>query len=345
MNRKFILFLLGMATLLSACGAPAQPAAQAVQVGTAPEEFPVKFKNIEDKRLSSLSIELTGLEPAPADKTYAIWMLLDGDQTLLLGPATAGETFTYNDPSGENLIGKAAGVWMSLESFADVQANNLARPTTEEWYAGRMPESILPLVRQLVVRADDTPNAMPYDPGLKQQALLAAEHGQLALDEINASDLKTAQLQVEHVWNILNGQSAPEFGDLDGDGVTQNSGDGYGVWAYAQKVSELTSNIASTSDLEQGPRTAAINMGICIGNISESWVPQIRAQGQIILDATEAASAQAAAQKMVELLNALAVGIDANGNGVIDPVAGECGATQVYELSHGLFEIPMKRSQ
>jgi hypothetical protein len=91
--------------------------------------------------------------------------------------------------------------------------------------------------------------------------------------------------------------------------------------------------------------TAAKNMGICVNNISETWGPQVREQGQIILDATDVASAQAAAQQMVQLLNALAKGIDANSNGVIDPVAGECGATQVYELSHGLFEIPMKLSQ
>jgi hypothetical protein len=339
MNRILIFFLLSSAMLFSACAAPAQPVAV-----TAPDEFPVEFTTVEDKRLASLSIDLAGLEPAPADKTYAIWMLLDGDQTLLLGPATAGETFTYVDPAGDNLIGKGVGVWMSLETVADVQANILARPT-EKWYAGRIPEAIVPLVRQLVVRAEDTPNGMPYDPGLKQQALLAADHGQLALDAINACDLTTAQLQVEYVWNILSGQSAPEFGDLNGDGGTQNSGDGYGVWPYAEKVSEITSNIAGTAGPEKPLVTAAKNMGICASNISETWGPQVREQGQIVLDATDAASAQAAAQQMVQLLNALAKGIDVNSNGVVDPVAGECGATQVYELSHGLFEIPMKLSQ
>jgi hypothetical protein len=339
MNRIFILFLLSIAMLLSACAAPAQPVPEA-----GPEEFPVKFTNVQDKRLASLSVDLAGLEPAPTEKTYAIWMLLDGDQTILLGPATAGETFTYTDPAGENLIGKSVGVWMSLESIADVQANTIGRPT-EKWYAGRIPETIVPLVRQLVVRAEDTPNGMPYDPGLKQQALLAADHGQLALDAINAGDLTTAQLQVEDVWNILSGQSAPEFGDLNGDGVTRNSGDGYGVWPYARKVSELTDNIASISGLEEPPLTAARNMGICANHISATWGPQVREQGRIILDATDASSAQEAAQTMVTLLNALAKGVDANSNGVIDPVAGECGATQVYELSHGLFEIPMKGSQ
>jgi hypothetical protein len=344
MNRILTLFLMGIAMLLSACGVPAGSDTQSIPVGAPPEEFPVKFTNVEDRRLSSLSIDLTGLASAPANKTYAIWMLLDGDQTLLLGPATAGETFTYVDPAGENLIGKGVGVWMSLESVANVQANTLARPT-EKWYAGRIPESIVPLVSQLVVRAEDTPNGMPYDPGLKQQALLAADHGKLVLDAINANDLTTAQLQVEEVWNILSGQSAPEFGDLNGDGVTQNSGDGYGVWTYAEKVSEITDNIASISGLEEPVVIAAKNMGICVNNISETWGPQVREQGQIILDATDTASAQLAAQQMVQLLNALAKGIDANSNGTIDAVAGECGATQVYELSHGLFEIPMKRSQ
>src|SRR5687768_15082477 len=102
MNRIFIFILLSGAMLFSACAAPAQPVAVAEV-----EEFPVKFTSIEAKRLASLSIDLAELEPAPTEKTYAIWMLLDGDKTLLLGPATAGETFTYTNLAGENLIGKS----------------------------------------------------------------------------------------------------------------------------------------------------------------------------------------------------------------------------------------------
>jgi hypothetical protein len=34
-------------------------------------------------------------------------------------------------------------------------------------------------------------------------------------------------------------------------------------------------------------------------------------------------------------------GVDANNNGAVELVEAECGANQIYQISHGLFEIPL----
>jgi hypothetical protein len=48
---------------------------------------------------------------------------------------------------------------------------------------------------------------------------------------------------------------------------------------------------------------------------------------------------------MVTTLDALLNGLDGDGNGQIDPQPAECGAEQVYRLSHGLFALSLVKSQ
>lgn len=324
-------------------GVAADPAVNEVETAVVAETadaegFELEFVTANDQRLSTISLDLVGLEAAPDGKTYAVWLIDNQGQNVLLGPATAGQTFTYADPAGDNLVGKTIGAALSLEAPANVEASGLAAPT-EVRYAGQIPADIVAHVQTLVVSAPDTPGNTPYDPGLRDQAELAATHGQLALDAITKGDLASGRLHVEHVWNILSGQTSPDFGDLDGDGEAQNPGDGYGVSVYALKVAEISDQIAEIPGLDAHIREAAAGMAVCARDIAEVGFPQARDQGQLILGAADAAAAEPAGLAMVDALNALAAGVDANGNGEIEAVKGECGATQVYELSHELFHI------
>ena len=318
-------------------GANADPAAAEADTA-AVEGFELEFVTANDQRLSTISLDLARLEAAPEGKTYAVWLIDNQGQNVLLGPATAGQTFTYADPAGDNLVGKTVGAALSLEAPANVEAQALAAPT-EVRYAGQIPADIIPHVQTLVVSAPDTPGNTPYDPGLRDQAELAATHGQLALEAITRGDLASGQLHVEHVWNILSGQTSPAFGDLDGDGEAQNPGDGYGVSVYGLRVAEISDQIAETPGVEAHIREAAAGMAVCARHIADVGFPQAREQGQLVLNAADAAAAEPPGLAMVEALNALSAGVDANGNGEIEAITGECGATQVYELSHELFHI------
>ena len=355
------LTLIIVALILSACGgesvpeptieseAPAAAATDSVVADTTAaeietaetaetESFELEFVTVNDQRLSTISLDLAGLEAAPEGKTYAVWLIDSQGQNVLLGPATAGQTFTYADPAGDNLVGKTVAAALSLEAPANVEALALAAPT-EVRYAGQIPADMIPHVQTLVVSAPDTLAGAPYDPGLRDQAELAATHGQLSLEAITRGDLASGQLHVEHVWNILSGQTSPDFGDLDGDGEAQNPGDGYGVSVYALRVAEISDEIAETPGLDARIRETAAGMAVCARHINEVWFPEARDQGTIILSAADAAAAEPPGLAMVEALNALAAGIDANGNGEIEAIKGECGATQIYELSHELFHI------
>lgn len=306
--------------------------------------FRVRFENSDEHRLDGLSLDLAGLADAPAGKTYAVWLVDDSGQYQLLGAAEAGQTFHYSDPDGQNLVGRYSGALLSLEAPANVQALVLAAPT-DTVYSGAIPAEIVANVRQLAVTVPDTPDAIGYAPGLVGQTALAVTHAQLALNAIATGDHRVGKLHVEHVSNILNGSDSPDFGDLDGDGEAQNPGDGYGVLPYAWQVSAVAGQIAQVTTLPDALADAAAGIVICADNVAGLWGAEALAQARGVLDAADAAASEGPGLELATVTAALDGGVDANSNGEIEIFPGECGAEQIYQLSHELFDITLTAQQ
>lgn len=302
--------------------------------------LPAKFVTANEQRLSSLEVDLTTLSPAPDGLTYVVWLGNAQGDWEMGGAAAGGQLFTYVDPSGRNLLERVTGVSLSLEESAAATA--MTAPN-HIWYTASIPAHIQSDIRLLVVSAPDTPSNMPYDPGLKAQAEVALAHAQLALDAFNAGDLPGGQNHIEHVWNILLGSANPEYGDMNGDGSAQNPGDGFGIEPYAVKAAEVVDRIAETPDLSEFHRQAAVNLGVCVRNVSSTWVPEAKALAGQIMTATDVTAAQAAAQVLVISLNNLLNGLDIDANGTIDANPNECGAERAYQFSHDLFDLVLVR--
>ena len=70
-------------------------------------------------------------------------------------------------------------------------------------------------------------------------------HAELAAQ--NPDDLSSIAAHAAHVVNIIEGADGENFGDINGDGDTQNPGDGFGVLPYAADTiahAELTVSAA-----------------------------------------------------------------------------------------------------
>jgi len=328
---------LSLAVLLAACGGgPA--ASDGAQQDIA---IQASFQTVNDQRLSSFSLDLAQLPPASEGQAYAVWWIGNDGKLTLAGTAVGGQTFEYTDPAGENLVGKVAGARVSVEEASAVSSGGLAS-ASENWFGGGIPQAILADVRLLVVSAPDTPANTPYDPGLKAQTILAHNHAELAQEAVNAGDLASAKNHAEHIINILSGSADAEFGDHNGDGETQNPGDGYGVWPYAFKVTEIADRIAEVPNLGAEQRDAALVMGLCARHISTTG-PQAIQQAKLLIAAENAEAAKQVAQALADFLDVLANGTDANGNGTIEAVADECGSQQIYQLAHRLFDFQLTK--
>ncbi|RIK38124.1 MAG: hypothetical protein DCC55_22140 [Chloroflexi bacterium] len=202
--------------------------------------------------------------------------------------------------------------------------------------AGEPPEAIRGDVELLAATAPDTPDNVSYSGGLYDQTELAHTHAQLALDALAAGDLTGGRMHSEHVWNIWHGEGSVYFGDVNEDGQTQNPGDGYGVKSYALAVAEVADHIAETRNLDEPWRSQALAGAVCARNISGAWGVDAEEEVLAVLAALDAATAQAAAEQVTAAFAAMLNGLDADSDGQIALVRGECGAEQIHEVSHAL---------
>jgi plastocyanin len=175
---------------------------------------------------------------------------------------------------------------------------------------------------------------------LNEQADILATHAQLSLDAIADGNFPVARIHLEHVNNILVGNASAEFGDLNSDGDPQNPGDGYGLRPYAFSIAVVAGTIAEPG-MPDYIRQAAAGIVTCAANISDIWGPEATTLAREGLDAADAAAAEGPGLALDDAAQAILGGVDENGNGEIEITIGECGALQIYQLSHQLFDIPM----
>ena len=139
------------------------------------------------------------------------------------------------DPSGENLFADFNTFVVTVEPTIDTDPD----PSDVVAYVHTIPTGGILHIRHLLFSWTGNP---PYESGLyegtpkgiavglREQVWLAWVHAELAAD---SSDLAGIAQHAEHVVNIIEGADGENFGDIDGDGDTQNPGDGFGVLPYA----------------------------------------------------------------------------------------------------------------
>jgi hypothetical protein len=305
-----------------------------------PDEFLLNFDDAGEKRLASLSVDLTGLPPAPEGKTYVVWLADYNHNYLLAGEAIPGQVFIYVEPGGKNLISRFRGAVLSLEDREALQANSIQAPT-EIHYTGEIPAEILPLIQKLVVAAPDTPGNNPYGYGLQEQAAIGKHHAEVLVEALKGGDLAAAKTHMEHLGNTMVGFHSPDYGDMNGDGKAENYGDGFGTLLYAARVVSILDQITELQGLNDHYRQGAVKAAQCTRSIANKLGPEIKEKGRTIFTATEADSAIQVGEVIVSAVDTLALGFDVDGNGTVDPAEGECGAAQVYDLVHRLYHIHM----
>ena len=128
----------------------------------------------------------------------------------------------------------------------------------------------------------------------------------------------------EHTINIMNGTVV----DYDGVNGGQNPGFQKGVLLYLDKIQEQLVNAASapgsTNDLQANVELARI----CLDN-TRKWLGQVIDFEQTMLQAQDTASMTQQGKDSAIIATNMVKGVDANGNGQVEPYEDECGLTQV----------------
>lgn len=295
-------------------------------------------------RAASFQLLLPGVEPPPAGSHYELWLHDDSFNTLNLGPfdPASGE---HSGAAAEDLLGAYSAAFISIE--ASDQDDGKIGPLA---FSGLIPAESLLHIRHVVTAFDANPDRKAFLIGAEEQLLLALEHTGFMHEELAAGDLREARRHAEHVVNILDGANGPNFGDLDGDTIAQNPGDGVGVRAYvegAQQHAQLAMNAnGATAEVQLHGDHVLIS-----GDNMLQWIAEAIAESLRVIASDSPAEAQPGADALARLLELTYAGQDVDGDGAIAPISGEGGWQTAYEhaLNMGSFEFfsanPVSASQ
>lgn len=322
---------------------PAEPTEEPTEEPTAvptaepaPERLGIlRFRDSDTARAANFQLLLENISPAPAGTHYELWLVDDSFNTLNLGEFAANSNVNFTNDTAENLLGSYSTAFVSLEpdGVADGEIGTIV-------FDGIVPAGSLVHIRHLVTAFPANPEGKAFLLGAEEQLLQASDHAQLLLDELAAGEIREAQRHAEHVINILDGETGPDFGDLDGDTIAQNPGDGFGVRAYlegAKQHAQLAVDAEdATAEVELHAGHVIISSDNSLARLDAAIDEALR-----VIASDSAAEAQPAADELARLLDIALKGQDANGDGAIAPIENEGGLLTAYEhaLNMGSFEF------
>ena len=300
--------------------------AQAVGYGT--------FRDVAG-RSDGFDLKVGGLPPATGE--YDAW-LTGGRSALHLGTlqldAQGNASLEYVEPGGKNLVGEFTGFSITAEAGG----SNPTAPSSNVVIANSLPAGVLGPVRQLLVSGDSAPNKIAYSAGMVAMIEELVPHAKAVSGAAALGDSQSMDRHIEHMLNILEGKGGPDYGDFDGNGVLQDPGDGFGIDHYIDQIGAQAAAAAAASDASQNVKTHATELQALAVNL-RAVANQIAGLLLQAHKATAIADKQSFTSKALVLSRTLLNGQDKNGDGVIDPLAGEGGAYTTYFYSQYLAAL------
>lgn len=295
----------------------------------------LRFADNETVRAGDFILQMDGVSSPPTGSHYELW-LTDGNSAKVLklvAPLIVNNgRVNFEGSTDQNLLANYSRIIVSLEPDDGPDPGMSDKIA----FAGMLPEEFLVHMRQ--VTFEDPANRKGFLPGAEEQLLIAIDHAGFAQEALAANDLNQARRHAEHVVNILEGKNGPHYGDLDGDGLAQNPGDGFGVLPYLEGAMEQVQLAAEIAPATAGMQQAAGRLR----NTGDNHLNLLNAaleKALQIFAADTVTEAQPFADKLAELLNQVQNGTDLDGNGTIDPTKNEGGMVTLYEDSLLMAEI------
>ncbi len=203
-------------------------------------------------------------------------------------------------------------------------------------------------IGHLLVARDDTPNNIGYAVGLRIQAQLLQEASAAQLAALQAQNLPQVKQAAEGIINLIEGNGGEHAGDLDGDGIVTNPGDGFGLLpsgahvGYIQGTFEHAGLAAGTPDATSNIKLHAAHVQIAANNVSE-WVSSLRDLTLKIAQATDLNAVDADVRSAAALTKRILDGQDVNGNEQIEPIPNEGGVQIAYLHAQFMADILLTR--
>ncbi|HUG34822.1 MAG TPA: hypothetical protein VMJ90_08635, partial [Anaerolineales bacterium] len=162
-----------------------------------------------------------------------------------------------------------------------------------------------------------------------------------------SGDEEMLRKRLEEVINLIVGDQSDLYKDYDGDGIINTGdGDGYGSLpngtntGYLQATISHVKDIADASDSTPNMRTYSGNIQTCIQNMA-TWSDRVLELATELNGMSMGDDMEAIVAELSQFGRSLVRGDDVNGNGLVEPIEGECGADIAYEHGWYMIEMPI----
>jgi plastocyanin len=285
-------------------------------------------------RNDAVFVSVSGLTAPEAGQVYTAW-LASADSSLPLGPLQASTggalALNYTSPTQENLLAKYDRVYVTKGTAADAttEVKNVV-------LTGGLPEKALVHIRHILFSIGNTPGKIGFALGLRQETDELLRHAQFLKDAFDNGDFALERAHAEHIVNIIEGSQGEHFGDLNGDGKTQNPGDGFGILqngqqdGYAKGMSDHAKLGADAPDATDAIKLHAGHVQITGENVRVR-VTDIRDRALKISKAGGIADTQQDVLNILALAQQTIQGVDVNQDEQVGPIPGEGGVVTAYQ--------------
>jgi serine/threonine protein kinase len=298
------------------------------------------FNFIMDKA----SINITDL-PAPGSGThYEGWYLSGGGETrqnvgnFLMGADGQGQ-LTFTDPEQRNIIEVFDQFEVTIEPNNDPNPDQSSGEVAASFI---YPPLALVHVRHLLSRFDGAPDGTALIQGL-WYAADGIDTSAFELQQAYTSkDEALVHQKAEEIINQLVGDSnSIQYIDWDNDGVIADPGDGFGLIAgYIPGIISHTNFATQSIDASENVHLQSRPVLVCLENM-EGWSKLLLEQALRLVDTPFGSEMEPQITEIVALAGKILIGIDSNGNGLIEPIVGEGGASTAYEYAYYLADMDL----
>jgi serine/threonine protein kinase len=310
--------------------------------------------------MDQITLSLNNVEFPQTGTHYEGWLVSNDGKTIrkigsvILNDAGVGSVILI-DPDQQNLLQNFNHVIVTQEA----DGSEINQPSGKVVYSSIFPPQTLIPVRKLLVSYENVPASLAliqglwYYSGYYVTISISGDKDTKTIGLVEAyknKDETTLRARTEEIINQIVGNLSDQFLDYNNDGVIDNTPgdsiptDGFGSFpngtqnGYIQETA-LQAKLASDAvDSTPNIRTNSDNLQICISNM-EGRLNLIIQSALKLNGMPFGPEMEPTVTDLETLSNTLLNGNDTDGNGLVEAIAGECGANDAYKLAYLMADM------
>jgi hypothetical protein len=292
----------------------------------------------------ALNIVVHNLEAPPTGSEYAVWLInRDTEAVMALG------SLKMDNQTGSLVYAEVSGDLLTPADKLEItqEQGTVVAPAGKVVLTGTFPTKSFAHVVHLLVSYPETPGKIGLLVGVLEQTHLLDIQAAVLQSEAANQNTVAVSCEAQSLLDIIEGRHGSHYKPLGEACVSQNvavTGDGYGLQGkdgYLIGSTEHAAYAISQPDATNVMHVHTALMDISLSNVN-GWLTRIDQDAFLLLTHPNDV---ARVEEIGRLADYAYHGVDANGDGQINPVIGEAGAITAFQQGQLIATLSLNTSQ